>query len=100
MGVVFAQAVFVNPTNAQHYPSRPVRLIVPWPPGGGVDIAARTLGPKLAEILGQPVVIDNRGGAAGMIGTELAESLGRYRRPALDAVARGAHHRRIRLSRL
>ncbi len=67
-----AQALFTVLAHAQNYPTRPVRLIVPWPPGGGVDIAARTIGPKLAENLGQQVVVDNRGGAAGMIGTELA----------------------------
>ncbi len=66
------QASFMNWAHGQAYPLRPVRLIVPWPPGGGVDIAARTIGPKLAEHLGQSVVVDNRGGAAGMIGTELA----------------------------
>lgn len=60
------------PAHAQDYPARPLRLIVPWPPGGGVDIAARTIGPKLSENLGQPVVVDNRAGAAGMIGTGLA----------------------------
>lgn len=60
------------PALAQNFPVKPIRLIVPWPPGGGVDISARTLGPKLAESLGQPVVVDNRGGAAGMIGTEVA----------------------------
>ncbi len=69
---LLAPAFLALPTHAQNYPSRPVRLIVPWPPGGGVDIAARTIGPKLSENLGQPVVVDNRGGAAGMIGTELA----------------------------
>jgi tripartite-type tricarboxylate transporter receptor subunit TctC len=67
-----AQAFFVPPAQAQAYPTRPVRLIVPWPPGGGVDIAARAIQPKLAEHLGQPVVIDNRAGAAGQIGTQLA----------------------------
>ena len=57
---------------AQTYPAKPIRLVVPWPPGGGVDISARTLGPRLSENIGQPVVVDNRGGAAGMIGTEVA----------------------------
>jgi len=66
------QAFMVLPARAQDYPARPIRLIVPWPPGGGVDIAARTIGPKLSENLGQPLVIDNRAGAAGMIGTQLA----------------------------
>jgi tripartite-type tricarboxylate transporter receptor subunit TctC len=46
--------------------------MVPWPPGGGVDIAARTLQPGMAERLGQPVIVDNRAGASGMIGTEMA----------------------------
>ncbi len=54
------------------YPSRPIRWIVTYPPGGGTDIVARTIAPKLSELLGQPVVIDNRGGASGIIGTELA----------------------------
>ena len=54
------------------YPSKPVRLIVPWPPGGGADVLMRLLTPKLSEQLGQQVVIDNRGGAAGNIGAEMA----------------------------
>ena len=70
--ILFTQAPFNPLAHAQPYPARPACLIVPWPPGGGVDIAARTIGPKLAEHLGQSVVVDNRGGAAGMIGTELA----------------------------
>ena len=53
---------------AQTYPDRPVRWIVPWPPGGGADLLARMLNVKLGQVLGQPVVIDNRGGAAGNIG--------------------------------
>lgn len=54
---------------AEEYPNRPVRFIVPYAPGGGVDIVARLIAPKLQESLGQPFVIDNRGGAGGNIGT-------------------------------
>jgi len=54
----------------QDYPVRPVRVIVSFPPGGTVDITARLLQPKLAEGLGQPVFIENRGGAGGAVGTE------------------------------
>lgn len=56
---------------AQSYPSKPVRLIVPFPPGGGTDTVARVISQGLAERLGQQVVIDNRGGANAIIGTEL-----------------------------
>ena len=57
---------------AQGYPNKPLRLIVPWPPTGTVDILGRTLGQKMGESLGQSIVIDNRGGANGMIGTDMA----------------------------
>ena len=57
---------------AQDYPTRPITLIVPFPAGGGVDAVARITAAKLAEALGQPIVIDNRGGAGGVIGTRLA----------------------------
>ena len=53
------------------YPERPIRMIVPSVPGGGTDLAARMVAPKLAEFLGQQIVIDNRGGASGNIGAEL-----------------------------
>jgi tripartite-type tricarboxylate transporter receptor subunit TctC len=57
---------------AQTYPTKPVRLIVPFPPGSGVDVLSRIVAPALAERLGQQVFADNRGGASGTIGAELA----------------------------
>jgi len=57
---------------AQSYPARPIRLIVPFPPGGGTDTMARVIGPKLGEALGQQVVPENRGGAGANIGAEIA----------------------------
>ena len=54
---------------AQVYPQRPITIIVPWPPGGSVDASARALGKELTQLLGQPIVIDNRGGAAGSVGS-------------------------------
>jgi tripartite-type tricarboxylate transporter receptor subunit TctC len=69
----FAAALFVFCANAlgQAFPSKPVRVIVPFPPGGGTDIVARTVTPKMAELLGQPFVVENRAGAGGNIGTEV-----------------------------
>ena len=57
--------------DAKGYPKRPLRFIVPYPPAGGTDIVARTLADPLAAVLGQPVIVDNRGGAAGNLGTDL-----------------------------
>lgn len=57
---------------AQQYPVKPVRMIVPFPPGGNTDIIARVYAPRMGEYLGQQLVIENRGGAGGSIGTEIA----------------------------
>lgn len=58
--------------SGQPYPDRPVRIIVPWPPGGSTDVIGRIIGQRLTQLLGQNVVIDNRGGGAGAIGIEAA----------------------------
>lgn len=72
VGLVLAFGAF-----AQTYPSRPVRVVVPWPPGQATDIAARVVAQKLQESLGQPFVIDNKPGAGGSIGTDIvAKSAG------------------------
>lgn len=58
--------------SAQAFPSKPIRIIVAFPPGGGTDIVARMIAPKLGEALGGQVVVDNRAGAQGIVGTEIA----------------------------
>jgi len=74
MSLVAALALLLSalPAFAQTYPSRPVRVIVPFPAGGGVDAAGRILAQRLGESFGKPFLIENRGGANGNIGTEAA----------------------------
>jgi len=61
----------VAPAPAQDYPNKPIRLVIPWPPGGVTDVIARALGQTLSESLGQPIVPENRPGAAGTVGVAL-----------------------------
>jgi len=68
--LAFALASTTLVAVAQTYPVKPVRIVVPFPAGGGVDLTARTVGQKLSDYLGQQMVIDNRAGAAGTIGAE------------------------------
>jgi tripartite-type tricarboxylate transporter receptor subunit TctC len=72
--IVVAALAWLAPAlvTAQPYPSKPIKFIVPYPPGGNTDIVGRTFAQKLSERLGQPVVVENRGGAAGTIGMAVA----------------------------
>jgi tripartite-type tricarboxylate transporter receptor subunit TctC len=67
-----AASWLAGPAPAQQYPARPVRMLVGFPPGGGTDIVGRIVAQKLSENLGQQIIVENRGGATGMIAAELA----------------------------
>jgi tripartite-type tricarboxylate transporter receptor subunit TctC len=69
LGSILSLFLSAPPAKAQSYPSKPIKLVVPWAPGGGIDNLARVVGEKLAENLGQPIVIENRPGAASSVGT-------------------------------
>jgi tripartite-type tricarboxylate transporter receptor subunit TctC len=69
LGLWCVLGVGIVPAQAQDFPNRPVHIVVPWPPGGNVDFTARTVQPALSEALGQQVIVDNRAGAGGTIGS-------------------------------
>src|SRR6185295_3246492 len=71
--VAFVLALIATPALAQDYPARTVTLIVPYPPGGGVDAMARVVADRLSVALGQQVVVDNRGGGSGLVGTRAVQ---------------------------
>lgn len=71
LALVVALGWILGSAHAQQYPANPIRFIVPFPPGGGTDTFARIVAPKLGEALGQQVVVDNRPGAQGSIGTSI-----------------------------
>src|SRR3954447_20145509 len=69
--VAAATVALIAPfVSAQSFPTKPIRLVIGYPPGGAVDANARLIAPKLGELLGQPVVVENRPGASGVIATD------------------------------
>jgi tripartite-type tricarboxylate transporter receptor subunit TctC len=71
-----ALCVLAGAASAQGYPSKPIRVLVPFAPGGNVDITARTMAPALSEALGQSVVVENRPGAGGLVGAQAMHAAG------------------------
>jgi tripartite-type tricarboxylate transporter receptor subunit TctC len=69
---LLAALACAGPVFAQSYPDHPIKLLVPWPPGQATDVAARMVADKLVPVLGQPLVVDNRPGAGGVLGSEVA----------------------------
>jgi tripartite-type tricarboxylate transporter receptor subunit TctC len=70
IAAIFVAAIAALPAVAQQFPSRPVTIVVPFPPGGGTDVGTRLLAAKLTQKWGQPVVVENKPGAAGIVGAE------------------------------
>ena len=71
-GLIVAAACFAAPpVQAQAWPDKPIHFVVPYPPGGGTDVIARIVQERFQAALGQPVIIENRGGAAGSLGTDV-----------------------------
>ena len=74
---IAAAAAAAGTAVAQAYPAKPIRLIIPFPPGGGSDVTGRIVAMAMSERLGMQMVVDNRAGAGGIIGTELAANAAR-----------------------
>jgi tripartite-type tricarboxylate transporter receptor subunit TctC len=82
-------AVWSATPTAQPYPAKPVRMVVAYPAGGSIDTTARLVAPRLAEIFGQPFIIDNRSGAAGNIGTDFVAKSSRWPEPIRGSARSG-----------
>ena len=77
-------AATATPALAQPYPAKSIRVIVPFAPGGNTDIIGRIFAPRMGEVIGQQIIIDNRGGAGSTIGTEIAARWPTVPRPAVE----------------
>ena len=69
--ILASSIVVAGPATAQSYPTRPIRLVVPTAPGGSLDVLSRIVGQRLAESVGQPVIVDNRPAGGGTVGSDL-----------------------------
>jgi tripartite-type tricarboxylate transporter receptor subunit TctC len=72
ISLLVAATLCAGVAHAQSYPNKPIRMVVPWPPGQATDLAGRVMAMKMSELLGQPIVVDNKPGAGGTIGTDNA----------------------------
>jgi tripartite-type tricarboxylate transporter receptor subunit TctC len=72
LGVALLVAMWTVTATAQQYPTKPIRLIIPFPPGGSNDVVGRSIAVQLSQRLDKPVIVENVGGAGGLIGTEMA----------------------------